>query len=80
MADACAAVVAREEELLMPKTLHDFEHVHGQYATALIDVIGTGVEQRTVTAAAQVGENHMVAFRKPRGDAIPGRVVLRIAV
>ena len=80
MADARAAVVARQEELPMPETLHDFEHVLGQYAGAVIDVIGTGVGQRTVAVAAQIGENHMVAFRKPRGDAIPGRVVLRIAV
>ena len=39
MAHACAAIVAREEELLMPKTVHDVEHIPGQNAGAVVDVV-----------------------------------------
>ena len=80
MADARATVVACEEEPLNPEILHDIEHVFGQDTGAVIDVIGAGVGQRTVAIAAQIGENYMLVLRKPRSDAIPRRVVLRIAV
>src|SRR4029077_4907733 len=80
MAHACAAIMAREEEPLMPKTVHYLEHVLGQCRRAVVDVIGTGVGQRTVTVTAQIGENYVIAFGQPRGYTKPRRVVLRIAV
>src|SRR5205823_2830793 len=43
MAHARAAIVAREEEPLIPETVHHFEHVTGQYRSAVIDVIWTRV-------------------------------------
>ena len=80
MAQARAAIVAGEEEALMAETLHDLDHVLGHDAEAVIDVIGAGLGQRAVAVAAQIGENHVIVFRKPRGDGVPRHVIVRIAV
>ena len=80
MARARATVVAGEEETLMAELLHDFDHVLGHGTKAVIDVIGPGLGQRAVAVAAQIGEYHVIAFRKPRGDAVPRYVIARIAV
>ena len=80
MAHACAAIVAREEEPLMPEIVHDFEHVCGQYSRTVIDVIGARLGQRAVAIAAQIGEHHVITLRQPGGDAVPRHVIARVAV
>ena len=50
------------------------------YRRTVIDVIGAGLRQRAVAVTAQIREHHVIAFRKPRRDAMPCRVSLRIAV
>src|SRR5437870_1308981 len=81
MARARATVVAGEEETLMAELLHDFDHVLGHGTKAVIDVIGPGLGQRAVAVAAQIGQigqHHVIAFRKPRGDSVPRYVVARM--
>ena len=80
MAQARAAVMAPEKEPLVTEVLHDLDHVLGHDAEAVIDEIGAGLGQRAVAVAAQIGEHHVIALRKPRGDRVPQHVIVRIAV
>ena len=71
MAQARAAVVAGQEEARVAEAIHDLDHVLGHDAKAVIDEIGAGLGQRGVAVAAQIGENHVIMLRKPRGDGVP---------
>ena len=80
MAEPGAAVMTHEVEPRIPELLHDLDHVLGHDTKAVIDVVGTGLRQRAVAIAAQVGEDDVIVLRQACGDAIPRHVVDRMAV
>ena len=80
MADAPAAVVADDVEAEEAERLHHFGHVERHRALGVVGVPRHAARLGRIAVAAQVGADHCVVACERRGDLVPHRVRLRIAV
>ena len=75
-----AAIDARQIKAPVTELIHDLDRVLCHGAEAVVDVIGPGLRQGTVAVATQIRQDHMVTLCKPRRDAMPRDMILRIAM
>jgi len=78
--DARAAVVAGDEEALVPEARHELDHVARHRALRVGAVLRGGRRLERPAIAAQVRADDAVAARERRCDLVPHRVRLRVAV
>ena len=78
--DPAAAVVAGQHEAFVAQRRHDLDHVLGHGALGVPGVIRSAVWLGTVAVAAEIGADEGEALGQDRGDAVPDRVGLRVAV
>src|SRR4051812_13763557 len=78
--DAPTAIMPSHTESVVPKFLHDGDHVARQSALAIRRVIGRGLGTRTLSVPAQIKSHYRERARQNGSDLTPHQVGLRKAV